>query len=378
MKIFGTFYQYDSYLDKRLSAIPRDQIVTFSFLQQWIADDFSVVFQGLFRELANLDGIEASAWTLPNCMAMQDSWASENAFVPDPVRPDKSILMEQLRRFQPDVFIAFGYPLNCSFLETLRRELPNIRLIAAWDGRRFHDPKRFRGASLVFSCLKETVDYYNSQGFQAAYLPYFFDIRVLSRLPDGKVTRRIVFPGSIQISADGHNERLRFQKYLCDIPEFEPYLDLGFLGNWRVWAGMIKRGDFSHIDILIRLARRNRQSVYGLEMLRLLASSLVTANVHIDAAGAFAGNIRLFEATGVGSCLLTDSKQNLKEFFDLDTEIVAYRSFKEAREKARWLLDHPQAAAEFGARSATRVKRDHSAACRAVELLDAIQLAIRS
>jgi spore maturation protein CgeB len=46
--------------------------------------------------------------------------------------------------------------------------------------------------------------------------------------------------------------------------------------------------------------------------------------------------LRLFETTGIGTCLLTDWKPNISELF----EPVTYRSPAEALEKARGLLDH--------------------------------------
>ena len=47
------------------------------------------------------------------------------------------------------------------------------------------------------------------------------------------------------------------------------------------------------------------------------------------------GAIRLFESTGLGSCLLTDYKNNLTEFFSTD-EIITYRNNDEAVEKIKY------------------------------------------
>jgi len=50
-------------------------------------------------------------------------------------------------------------------------------------------------------------------------------------------------------------------------------------------------------------------------MYNVLKNSKITLNNHIGIAGCFAGNMRLFEATGVGTLLITDWKTNLKEMF---------------------------------------------------------------
>lgn len=44
-------------------------------------------------------------------------------------------------------------------------------------------------------------------------------------------------------------------------------------------------------------------------MYEILRQSMLNLNHHIDVTGAYAGNARLFEATGVGTLLITDWKQ---------------------------------------------------------------------
>jgi spore maturation protein CgeB len=124
------------------------------------------------------------------------------------------------------------------------------------------------------------------------------------------------------------------------------------------------------------IERASRNEVYGLDMLNTLASSASTLNVHIDDTGDYTGNIRLFEATGVGTCLLTDWKKDLGELFDIDREVVAFRSLDECLEKARWLLDHPQACEEIGKAGQRRTLEKHSYANRVEELDEIIRRAV--
>jgi spore maturation protein CgeB len=97
-----------------------------------------------------------------------------------------------------------------------------------------------------------------------------------------------------------------------------------------------------------------------MEMYRTVATSLVTFNVHVDAAGDYVGNIRMYEATGVGTCMLTDWKKDLSEFFEIDKEVVSYSSADEAVEKARWLAQHPEECLAIGRAAQRRVLRDHT------------------
>ena len=66
--------------------------------------------------------------------------------------------------------------------------------------------------------------------------------------------------------------------------------------------------------------------VWGAEMYRVLRRSRITLNSHIDLAGKEAGNMRLFEATGVGTFLLTDFKDNLDTLFAPGREVATWRS----------------------------------------------------
>ena len=64
-------------------------------------------------------------------------------------------------------------------------------------------------------------------------------------------------------------------------------------------------------------------------MFSLLHRSKLTLNKHIDVSENYANNMRLFEATGTGACLITDWKDNLADLFEPQKEVVAYRSSEE-------------------------------------------------
>jgi hypothetical protein len=74
------------------------------------------------------------------------------------------------------------------------------------------------------------------------------------------------------------------------------------------------------------LHRCYQGEVWGVEMYQALRASRLTLNSHIDQAGREAGNARLFEATGVGTFLLTDFKDNLHTLFDVGSEVAAWHT----------------------------------------------------
>lgn len=373
MRVFTSLYHYDSYLEQLFSDFPSTRDKDFLGFSRWIEDDYALVFQGLHHAMCNLDGVESGFWTVYNCKPLQSAWAAENGLSlkeSEWKANEIQILLRQIELFQPDVFLAMGFPQGCEFLKLVRERVPAIRVIASWDGARLHDVHRYAGADLILTCLDETVTYYAEHGFAAECLRFGFDERILAHLDGCQVEPRILFTGSIQISGWGHNQRLRLAARLLSLPEFEPSLDLTSFRHWRVWAGALKRGDLDHIVSLLRLFSRNRPPVYGIAMFRKIASSLVTVNVHIDAAGSFAGNVRLFETTGAGSCLVTDAKQNLSTLFLPDKEAIDYKSPEECLEKCRWLMNNPRDAAQIAKQGNLRTLREHTTSRRAVELKD--------
>jgi spore maturation protein CgeB len=105
----------------------------------------------------------------------------------------------------------------------------------------------------------------------------------------------------------------------------------------------------------------------------------VTLNCHgaIDVCGhastSIANNLRLYEATGVGTCLVTDWKENLPELFEPGQEVVAYRSIEECIEKVRHLLSHESERARIAAAGQARTLREHTYQRRMEELLTILE-----
>jgi spore maturation protein CgeB len=104
-------------------------------------------------------------------------------------------------------------------------------------------------------------------------------------------------------------------------------------------------------------------------MLRVLYESRIVLNRHIGAAGQFANNMRLYEATGVGTLLLTDEKENLGELFAPGRETVTYRDEDELVERVRQYLDDDDARRRIARAGQQRTLRDHTYLRRMEELL---------
>jgi hypothetical protein len=88
---------------------------------------------------------------------------------------------------------------------------------------------------------------------------------------------------------------------------------------------------------------RCHEPVFGHAMYAVLRHSGVSLNLHTDAVTGEVGNMRLFEATGVGGCLLTDTAPNLRDLFEPDSEVATFTSTEECIEKAGYLVSNVRA-----------------------------------
>ncbi|MGH2808633.1 MAG: CgeB family protein [Actinomycetota bacterium] len=88
------------------------------------------------------------------------------------------------------------------------------------------------------------------------------------------------------------------------------------------------------------------------------AAAVVLNNLHPAEVDGY--NCRLFEATGCGAAVLTERRAELEEFFDEGTEVEAFSSFDELVERARALIDDPDAGRKLGDAAATRAHAEHS------------------
>ena len=118
---------------------------------------------------------------------------------------------------------------------------------------------------------------------------------------------------------------------------------------------------------------RTRPGKFGLKMYRVLLDSKVTFNKHTEAAGDVIGYMRMFEATGIGCCLLTDTGKNMKDLFEADKEVVTYESLEECLEKASFSQENESVRQAISEAGQKRTLSDYSLPNRCVQLCELLQ-----
>ena len=99
--------------------------------------------------------------------------------------------------------------------------------------------------------------------------------------------------------------------------------------------------------------------LYSREYYDVIRKSKLTLNRHRDEL-ADGPNIRVFEATGLGTCLISDRGKEMSEFFDSGKEIVTFSSAQEAIEKINYLLQHPNERKAIAKAGQDRTLKEHT------------------
>ena len=345
-------------------------------------------------------GYEVNESTV-NAEFIQRAWAQENGLRNWRTMPLEDIAVAQVAQFKPDI-IWFDYHGE-SLVNKIRAVSPNTKLRLGWSGSAITQTNIWQCLDVILSCAPETVAYFRQQGLRAEHLNHGFDARIKARLKkQNHPSLDVSFIGSIVRSKGFHLIREQILEEItsqAQIRIFSPaaeesvqdqlklqtkqiaYTFTQLLMSLHTPKFFLRRMPIirKFVDINSKPANRLNPKlkpfvvppVYGLIMYQALADSAVTLNIHADSSPDYASNMRLFEATGIGACLLTDWKKNLTELFDLEREVVAYKSADEAIEKIRWLLDHPDERAAIAKAGQTRTLKDHTYSQRAF-VLDSI------
>jgi len=192
----------------------------------------------------------------------------------------------------------------------------------------------------------------------AEYFRIGFDPRVLDHLDRAASRHDVVFVGGL-----GRAQHARGNDLLERAAERVPIDFWGYNLGERPPASP--------------LVRRYHGEAWGLDMLRLLAGARIAVNRHIDVAEDYANNMRLYEATGVGSLLLTDAKRNLGDLFEVGREVVAYRDEDELVAAVEHFLAREDERAAVAAAGQRRTLREHTYAVRMQELVGILDTYVR-
>jgi hypothetical protein len=247
--------------------------------------------------------------------------------------------------------------------------------LIAWYGANSGDDEIFRYFDLTLSNSKHLVSSLRKKDIKADFLQHAFDPIILDKIkiPEKRINQ-LAFFGNLDVTTDDFRDRT---KLLEEISKKTKLLDVygehskPTLHEVSKYSLLVTRQKISKsINKIIlnnkikywsdeknlpptpwtldkEFCSRIHSPLYGEQMLQKLSYYQIALNYHNKHTGDFACNMRLFEATGLGCALLTDSKKDLSEYFDIDSEILTYSSKDEAIEKINYLKDNPDKAEQI-------------------------------
>ena len=269
-------------------------------------------------------------------------------------RLPQRIAAAQVDAFAPDV--VYLQDLNFFSREDLAGFRAAGRLVVGQIASAAPPAEVLRSFDLITTSFPHYVERFRALGVDSEYLAIAFDERVLDRLPAVERDVGVSFVGGLDPRVHPGGVAL-LERLAARIP-------------LQVWG-------YGGDALGPPLREHWRGEAWGLDMYAVLARSRISLNRHIEAAEGNANNMRLFEATGAGSLLVTEAAPNLGELFEPGREVIAYESEDDlAAQVERYLADEDGRAA-IAAAGQRRTLAEHTYARRIAQLAEILQARLR-
>lgn len=256
----------------------------------------------------------------------------------------------QILHYKPDIIWFFGPAHIPPFLFTL---LPNIQKVlkVAHISAPLPNLKWFENYDLMLSSQNVHVSEWRMNNFRAELFKPAIDIDSCFSKNWNERPFQLSFVGGI---SNLHLTRLKY------LEELSNQFDISMFGPGK-----------ENIPRSSPLIEKWNPPVWGDELFGLFANSKMSINIHGDDSPNEAANVRLLEATGCGSLLLTENKPNLFEYFD-NNELVTYESLQDLIEKITFYKNNERIAKQIAAAGRERTIAQHTYDHRVSEISETL------
>jgi len=321
----------------------------------------STEFVCAYTRMFNKIGIEASC-IIANDLILQAKWRNENSIKS---KNGKKILLEQVRKIQPEIlFIEDTRFIDIEWIKTIRNEITSIKKIIAYHCAPYQSEllEKLKHVDFVITCTPGFKIEFEKIGIKTHLVYHGFDVDWINKIKESNDSEKsdLIFSGSLLPGNGYHKDRIELiESILKSNLDILLYVNLEKKLKIRTkqfiyvlnrmlrtigLASLIPRfpileyGKNQVKSYSSAIYKSRKKAVYGLEMYQSIVNAKIILNRHVEVAGDYAGNMRLFEATGIGACLLTDNKKNITDLFEPGMEIVVYEDNEECLNKIEWLL----------------------------------------
>lgn len=303
---------------------------------------------------------------IPNAEPLQRAWCRENGNRFDEANWRYSIPIKQAKARTPDI-MWMGVSSYEYYGACLRELKESVHKVFCWIASPFPADIDLSSVNCILTSHDNFVRKFRSMNRQCERMLPAFESNIQQVIGERRRNVDISFIGGLtdwhlrrrEILAAVH-ETLGLNIWGYGVPRLFPITGIRSL-LWRIRHA----GDRAYL-----LSSAYRGGAWGMEMYEILAQSLINLNIHAEVAEGHAGNIRMFEATGMGSLLMTEDMHNITEMFAPGTEVVTYSSAEDLLEKARYYLGNKTALCSIAQAGQRRTLRDHTSRIRAEQLKD--------
>lgn len=256
----------------------------------------------------------------------------------------------QILHYKPDIIWFFGPshipPFFFSTLPNIEKSLKIAHISAPLPKLNW-----FENYDLMLSSQNIHVSEWHKNNYRAELFKPAVDI---DSCLDKKWQERsypLSFVGGI---SNLHKTRLRY------LEEISLRFDLNLFGPGK-----------EYIPNTSPLINKWNPPVWGNDLFELFSNSKMSINIHGDDSPNEAANVRLLEATGCGSLLLTEDKSNLIEYFN-DDEMVSYESLQDLIEKITFFSENEEFAEKIAIAGRVKTLASHTYDHRASEITETL------
>ena len=343
MKFLQLFPSYGEYVQDFYARHPGAAESAYAGQNALLREDGFGIVHMFARYLGPL-GFETEI-VFTECEPTQRKWLAEHGGTltqPDNWRHE--IAAMQVNASKPDIlYVTEPVYYDRRFLALLTHQ---PRLVMGWKAAAIPPGTNWHGYDLMLSNFKLTFEVGPGLGVKRVeHITPGFPDSLAEELPDEPKAWDVSFLGSI---SSEHRTRTDYLTHLAK-------------------AQLVRENDFSlgyflrtaEPDIVpVGVAMHNRGTRWGREMHRILKGTRIALNIGIDYAKGETGNMRMIEVASLGTFLLTEYQDNIRDYFEPGVECETFASPAELEEKIRYYLAHEAEREAIARRGRARSQRD--------------------
>lgn len=359
---------YGTYLDAFYAEKSVLTAMSYKIQEQAIFRDAFGAIHTIAPYLQNM-GCETEL-VISNCKHLQLAWGKEHGITSLPDDWKNDLLRQRIQYFRPDVL----YILNClefdgKFLRTLDYK-PALTL--GWRAADIPSQTDFTGYDIILSGLPRVLELAKVLGAKKGVLFHpgmpAWIAREVENIPQDI---DVVFAGSI--SPTQHVQRLALLEHLAEGAKQYGFSLALHLSCDQSLISKVLRPYLRPPVFGIRMHQALRRGKIVFDSQGSIGFLLPNGQRKPDLAAGDTANMRLFEATGGGSLLLTEAMPGLRKYFEPGQECATYTGPEEALTQIRHYLAHPEERERVAAAGKKRCLTDWNMNVTAKKFLNLVQ-----